>query len=81
MEEYGVDEPRVETPSLLIMGEADYALKIGFDNYIRSGMVKKYVPNLETVFVPEGTHFVQEQFPDKVNEFLVAFFNKNKERL
>lgn len=59
LEDYGVDELTVKVPSLLIMGEKDYALKFsGFEHYIRSGIVKNNVPDLETVFVPHGTHFV-----------------------
>ncbi|XP_057792542.1 uncharacterized protein LOC131009273 [Salvia miltiorrhiza] len=78
LEGYGVDELRVEAPGLLIMGEEDYALKFaGFDHYIKSGMVKKHVPDLEVIFVPHGTHFVQEQFPDQVNNILIKFLNKH----
>ncbi|KAL3848865.1 hypothetical protein ACJIZ3_010747 [Penstemon smallii] len=79
LEDYGINELKVKAPSLLIMGEEDYALKFGgFHNYIKSGIVKNYVPDLETIFVPQGTHFVQEQFPDKVNNLLITFLNKHK---
>ncbi|PIN12654.1 Soluble epoxide hydrolase [Handroanthus impetiginosus] len=78
LEDYGVDELKVKVPALLIMGEKDYVLKFGeFDHYIRSGIVKNYVPDLEVTFIPEGTHFVQEQFPDKVNKLLITFLNKH----
>lgn len=78
LEDYGVDELTVKAPSLLIMGEKDYAMKFGgFEHYIRSGMVKNNVPDLETVFVPQGTHFVQEQFPDEVNSILIKFLKKH----
>lgn len=77
-EGYGVDELRVEVPGLLIMGEKDYALKFGgFEEYITSGMVKENVPNLETFFIPQGTHFVQEQLPHQVNEILIKFLKKH----
>lgn len=60
------------------MGESDYALKFGGNiHYIRSGIVKNYVPDLETTFLPQGTHFVQEQFPDEVNKLLITFLRKN----
>ncbi|CAI9089447.1 OLC1v1024019C1 [Oldenlandia corymbosa var. corymbosa] len=73
----GVEDPRVDVPSLLIMGEKDYAMHFsGMGDYIKSGMVKKYVPDLEITFVPEGNHFIQEQLPDKVNQLLIAFLNK-----
>lgn len=75
----GVENPRISVPSLLIMGEKDYALKFaGLGDYITSGKVKEYVPELEITFLPEGTHFVQEQFPDKVNQLLLTFLNKHK---
>ncbi|KAK4438649.1 Epoxide hydrolase A [Sesamum alatum] len=78
LEEYGVDELKVKVPALLIMGEKDYALKFGgFEDYIRSGIVNKYVPDLEISFLSEGTHFVQEQYPDEVNKLLITFLNKH----
>ncbi|KAK6157210.1 hypothetical protein DH2020_011458 [Rehmannia glutinosa] len=78
LEEYGVDELKVKAPALLIMGESDYALKFGgFDDYIKSGMVKNYVPDLEVTFMPQGTHFVQEQYPDEVNKLLITFLKKH----
>lgn len=59
------------------MGEKDYALKFGgLEQYISSGMVKEYVPNLEIIFLPEGSHFVQEQFPQQVNQLIISFLNK-----
>ncbi|XP_052182343.1 uncharacterized protein LOC127794999 [Diospyros lotus] len=71
-------DPKIEAPSLLIMGEKDYVFKFpGMEDYIRGGEVKTYVPNLETVFLPEGTHFVQEQFPDQVNQLLLTFLGKH----
>ncbi|KAI8567641.1 hypothetical protein RHMOL_Rhmol02G0137400 [Rhododendron molle] len=74
-----IPDPKVEVPSMLIMGEEDYVFKFpGIEDYIRSGEVKTYVPNLETIYVPEGTHFVQEQFPDQVNQLLLTFLsNRN----
>ncbi|KAI8567630.1 hypothetical protein RHMOL_Rhmol02G0136400 [Rhododendron molle] len=74
-----IPDSKVEVPSMLIMGEEDYVFKVpGIEDYIRSGEVKTYVPNLETIYVPEGTHFVQEQFPDQVNQLLLTFLsNRN----
>lgn len=63
---------------LLVMGEKDYVLKIsGREEYIRSGEIKELVPDLELAFIPEGTHFVQEQFPEKINELLIDFLKKH----
>lgn len=67
---------------MVIIGEEDYATKVpGVDEYIRSGDVKKYVPNLETVYVPHGSHFVHEQFPNYVNQLILTFLDHNKHRL
>lgn len=78
-EEFNLPDTKVEAPSLLIMGEKDYCFKFpGMEDYIRSGQVKFFVPNLEITYVPEGTHFVQEQFPDKVNELLLTFLRKHR---
>ncbi|OIT02900.1 PREDICTED: bifunctional epoxide hydrolase 2-like isoform X1 [Nicotiana attenuata] len=77
LEEYGVKDIKVKVPCLLVMGEKDYALKFGgLEHYISSGMVKEYVPNLETIFLPEGSHFVQEQFPEQVNQLIITFLKK-----
>ncbi|KAH7653414.1 Soluble epoxide hydrolase protein [Dioscorea alata] len=63
---HGFTNPKIEVPSLLIIGEKDYILKFpGMEEYIRNGTVKHFVPDLETTFISDGTHFVQEQFPDK----------------
>ncbi|KAA8515285.1 hypothetical protein F0562_018485 [Nyssa sinensis] len=60
-------DPKVEAPALLIMGEKDYVFAFaGMEEYIRSGQVKVYVPNLEITYLPEGSHFVHEQFPDQI---------------
>ncbi|KAJ9535202.1 hypothetical protein OSB04_un001718 [Centaurea solstitialis] len=71
---------KVVAPTLLIMGEKDFVFKIpGTEEYIRSGEVKKYVPNLETIYLPEGSHFIHEQFPDQVNQLILNFLDSNKQ--
>ncbi|KAG5561608.1 hypothetical protein RHGRI_004605 [Rhododendron griersonianum] len=66
-----IPNSKIEVPSMLIMGEEDYVFKFpGMEDHIRSGEVKADVPSLETIYVPEGTHFVQEQFPDQVFPFV-----------
>ncbi|RDX74857.1 Bifunctional epoxide hydrolase 2 [Mucuna pruriens] len=73
----GISDPKVTVPALLIMGEKDYVLKsIGIEDYIRSGAVKHFVPDLEIIYIPEGSHFVHEQFPEKVNQLIIEFLNK-----
>ncbi|XP_019175426.1 PREDICTED: bifunctional epoxide hydrolase 2-like [Ipomoea nil] len=67
-------DPKVEVPGLFIMGEKDYALKVpGMEEYTRSGMLKAVVPKLETVFIGQGSHFVQEQLADEVNQLILSF--------
>jgi hypothetical protein len=40
---------------------------------MKSGMMEKFAPDLRITYIPEGTHFVQEQLPEKVNELLGLF--------
>ncbi|KAJ6841885.1 uncharacterized protein M6B38_304515 [Iris pallida] len=73
-----IADPKIEVPALLIMGEKDYILRFsGLEDYVRSGTVKDFVPDLDVAFVPEGTHFPQEQFPGLVNRLLVEFLGKH----
>ncbi|KAH9326187.1 hypothetical protein KI387_006365, partial [Taxus chinensis] len=61
-----VKDYTIKAPTLLIMGTKDYCLKFpGMEYYINSEMLKSDVPNLEIKFFPEGSHFVQEQFPEE----------------
>ncbi|XP_043698042.1 bifunctional epoxide hydrolase 2-like [Telopea speciosissima] len=77
-EDLSSKDPRVKVPALLIMGGKDYFLKVpGMEDYVRSGKVKDFVPDLEITFLPEGTHFVQEQFPDQVNQLIATFLSKH----
>ncbi|KAL6226528.1 hypothetical protein ACLB2K_000490 [Fragaria x ananassa] len=72
-------DPTVKVPVLCIMGNKDYSCKFpGMADYINSGKLKEFVPNLEIVSLPEGTHFVQEQLPDQVNELILTFLGKHK---
>lgn len=71
-------DPKIQVPALLLMGEKDYVLKFpGIEDYTRSEKLKSFVPNLEIIFMPEGTHFVQEQMPDEVNQLLLNFLHSN----
>ncbi|KAB5533980.1 hypothetical protein DKX38_017066 [Salix brachista] len=65
-EDLNITEPVVEAPALLIMGDKDYVFKFpGMEDYIKSGKVKEFVPDLDIIYLPEGSHFVQEQSPDE----------------
>lgn len=77
-EDLGINDPKVEIPALLIMGEKDYVLKFPeIEDYVRSERVKYFVPKLEIIYLPEGSHFVQEQSPEEVNHLLLAFLAKH----
>lgn len=71
-------DPKVQVPALLVFGEKDYVLRFpGMEDYISSGMVKQFVPDLEIIFMPEGSHFLQEQFPDQANELILKFLKNH----
>ncbi|GJT20306.1 putative epoxide hydrolase [Tanacetum coccineum] len=74
-----LNDPKIEAPVLLIMGEKDYSLKFpGMQEYMKSKELKKYVPKLEIIYLAEGCHFVQEQFPNEVNRLILNFLDRNK---
>ncbi|KAL4301967.1 hypothetical protein GQ457_10G018300 [Hibiscus cannabinus] len=76
----GLDDGKIRAPGLLIMGEKDYIMKFpGLEDYIKTGKVKEFVPNLEVTFSSEGTHFVQEQLPEEVNQLIISFLDKHSE--
>ncbi|KAF5189331.1 Epoxide hydrolase [Thalictrum thalictroides] len=73
-----LSNPKIQVPTLVIMGKKDYFLKFpGVEDYIMSGKAKEYVDDLEITFLAEGTHFVQEQFPDQVNVLITTFLNNH----
>lgn len=75
-EEFDVTNVKVDVPALLIMGEKDYFFKFpGVEDYIRSEQAKMFVSKLDTVYLQEGSHFVQEQFPEQVNQLILNFLN------
>ncbi|CAL5213383.1 unnamed protein product [Lathyrus oleraceus] len=77
-DDLSLPDPVVKVPALLIMGGKDYVFKFpGMEDLIKSEKAKELVPNLEVKFIPEGTHFVQEQFPEQVNQLILAFIGKH----
>ncbi|WJX52177.1 hypothetical protein P8452_38314 [Trifolium repens] len=77
-EDINLPDPIVKVPTLLIMGGKDYVYKFpGIEDLTKGEKAKEFVPNLEVTFIPEGTHFVQEQFPEQVNELILAFLAKH----
>lgn len=68
-------DAKFEVPVFMVMGENDYTFKLpGFEAAVRGGMMNSFAPDLKVAFIPEGSHFVQEQFPEQVNELLLGFF-------
>ncbi|KAM0001009.1 putative soluble epoxide hydrolase [Helianthus debilis subsp. tardiflorus] len=77
-EKYGIEDPVIKNLMLLVVGEKDYFLKFpGVEEFITSGTVKQFASDLEIEYVAEGSHFVQEQFPDKLNQLILAFLHKH----
>ncbi|CAN6351633.1 unnamed protein product [Urochloa humidicola] len=70
-------DAKFQVPVLTVMGGKDYSSKLaGFEDDAGSGTrtMERFVPDLKMVFIPEGSHFVQEQLPEQVNELLLGFF-------
>ncbi|KAJ6402056.1 hypothetical protein OIU84_014183 [Salix udensis] len=75
--EFTIRNPVVKAPVLLIIGGQDYFLKFpGIEEYLASGKVREYMSDLQIKTLPEGSHFVQEQFPDQVNQLIIDFLDK-----
>ncbi|KAL6641260.1 hypothetical protein ACP70R_019441 [Stipagrostis hirtigluma subsp. patula] len=69
-----IEDPKFQVPVFVVMGEKDYVYKLpGFETVLKDGIMDKFAPDLKITYIPEGSHFVQEQFPDKVNELLMGF--------
>jgi pimeloyl-ACP methyl ester carboxylesterase len=62
------DVPPIRTPTLVIWGDGD--------NYLAPELARprsELVPNARVEFVPNGTHWVQQVAPARVNELLLGF--------
>lgn len=69
-----IEDPKFQVPVYVVMGEKDYVFKFpGIESVLKDGIMEKFAPDLKITFVAEGSHFVQEQFPDKVNDLLLSF--------
>jgi pimeloyl-ACP methyl ester carboxylesterase len=60
--------PRTEIPTLLIWGERDRYLGIR----LTEGL-ERWVPNLRIERLPDASHWVQNDAPERVNELLLEF--------
>lgn len=59
---------RIDVPCAMIYGEHDIVPK--------GGDISEYVPNLETITLECG-HWIQQEKPDEVNEFLLQWLQRN----
>jgi epoxide hydrolase 4 len=60
--------PVITAPTLMIWGEQDAAL----GKELVPG-TERYVANLQTRFIPQASHWVQQDAPELVNQYLLAF--------
>jgi pimeloyl-ACP methyl ester carboxylesterase len=66
-------DAKFQVPVFIVMGEKGYALKFsGTETTMRSGVMENFAPDLKITFIPEGSHFVQEQLPEQVNQLFLA---------
>ncbi|TVU32133.1 hypothetical protein EJB05_23852 [Eragrostis curvula] len=65
---------KFQVPVFMVMGEKDYAFKFpGLEAAVRGGAMENFAPDLKITYIPEGSHFVQEQLPEQVNQLLLGF--------
>ena len=62
------DAWRVRVPTRVIWGERDSALLAG----LLDGL-EEFVPGVDVCLIPEGTHWVAHEFPDRVNRLIREF--------
>lgn len=58
----------IHTPTLLIWGEQDVALHIALTHDL-----EQWVPNIQVRRIPDSGHWVQQEKPNMVNDFMQAF--------
>jgi pimeloyl-ACP methyl ester carboxylesterase len=62
---------QVNVPTLLIWGEHDIALGIELTHNL-----EPWVPNLQIKYIPDSGHWVQQEQPDKVNQYILEFLRE-----
>ncbi|RLN00344.1 bifunctional epoxide hydrolase 2-like [Panicum miliaceum] len=71
-------DAKFQVPLLTVTGGKDYSSKLaGLEDDAESCTVDRFVPGVKMDFIPEGSHFVQEQLPEQVNELLLGFFEEH----
>jgi pimeloyl-ACP methyl ester carboxylesterase len=63
-------ESRIEIPTLLIWGEEDQALgkELTYNT-------DQFVPNLQVRYIPQCSHWVQQEQPELVNRYIIEFLD------
>ncbi len=61
-------DPVVKVPTQVIWGERDFALGKELNH-----LLPAYVPDLTLHFIPDASHWVQQDRPDLVNQYLLEF--------
>jgi epoxide hydrolase 4 len=67
---------QVNVPTLLIWGEHDIALGIELTHNL-----EPWVPNLQIKYIPDSGHWVQQEQPEKVNQYIAEFLQNSKEQI
>ena len=68
----GLFSARVSAPTLLIWGTQDIALDIAMTYGL-----EQWVPNIQIKRIPDSGHWVQQEKPDLVNQYLQEFLGKD----
>lgn len=64
----------MHTPALFIAGKRDLVLHFpGMEQHIKSGGMKRALPNLHDIIFLEGGHFVHEENPEEFNAAVIKF--------
>ncbi|MBO0777972.1 MAG: alpha/beta hydrolase [Ktedonobacteraceae bacterium] len=63
----------VSAPTLLIWGEQDIALGIEMTHGL-----EQWVPDIEVKYLPDSGHWVQQEKPEQVNQFIAEFLRKQE---
>jgi pimeloyl-ACP methyl ester carboxylesterase len=63
--------PKITCPTIIIWGENDLALEKDLPELCRP-----YVENISIKYIPDANHFVQQDRPDEVNQYMKTFLDK-----
>ena len=62
---------KVTVPTMIIWGTQDFALSTSM-----VAASAKWIPDLEVKYIPSAGHWVQQQEPEKVNQYMREFLGK-----